>query len=151
MIIIVQGPLTPHWSFVLKARQEHKLCLFCVTFLSFSLLFFKYRIPSYEFISLLFPFVINWSLLILLCGLFFLFILMHNLSISLDDKKRIEVVLRWQRNRMGRPLSPPQIYQKNIWTPSKFHRTTSECWQRTSGTQKGSPLSLKGGRTKHKR
>ena len=23
-------------------------------------------------------------------------------------------VLRWQRNRMGRPLSPPQIYQKNI-------------------------------------
>ena len=27
---------------------------------------------------------------------------------------------------------------------SKFHKTTSECWQRTSGTKKGSPLSLKG-------
>ena len=55
-------------------------------------------------------------------------------------------VLRWWRNRMGRPLSPLQIHQKNIWTLSKFHKTTSECWQRTSGTQKGSPLSSKGGR-----
>ena len=24
-------------------------------------------------------------------------------------------VLRWQRNRMGRPLSPPQIHRKSIW------------------------------------
>ena len=29
---------------------------------------------------------------------------------------------------------------------SNFHKTTSECWQRTSGTQKSSPLSSKGGR-----
>ena len=29
---------------------------------------------------------------------------------------------------------------------SKYHQTTSERWQRTPGTQKGSPLSLKGGR-----
>ena len=29
-------------------------------------------------------------------------------------KSREEVVLRWQRNRMGRPLSPRQIHQKNI-------------------------------------
>ena len=28
---------------------------------------------------------------------------------------------------------------------SKFHKTTSECQQRTSGTQKSSPVSLKGG------
>ena len=55
-----------------------------------------------------------------------------------------EAVLRWQRNRTGRPPSPPQIHQKNIWALSKFHRTISECWQRTSGTQKSSPLSLKG-------
>ena len=55
-----------------------------------------------------------------------------------------EAVLRWWRNSMGRPLSPPQIHWKNIWAPSKFHRTTSECWQRTSGTQKGGPLSSKG-------
>ena len=32
---------------------------------------------------------------------------------------------------------------------SKFHKTTSECWQRTSGTQKGSPLSSKGGKEKN--
>ena len=25
-----------------------------------------------------------------------------------------EVVLRWWRNRTGRPLSPPRIHQKNI-------------------------------------
>ena len=61
------------------------------------------------------------------------------------------VVLRRWRNRMGRPLSPPQIHQKNIWTLSKFHKTTSECWQGTSGTQKSSPLSLKGGRKIYKR
>ena len=61
------------------------------------------------------------------------------------------VFLRWQRNRMGRPLSPPQIHWKIIWMLSKFHKTTSECWQRTPDTQKGSPLSSKGGRTKYKR
>jgi len=31
---------------------------------------------------------------------------------------------------------------------SKFHNITSKCWERTPGTQKGSPLSLKGGREK---
>ena len=65
------------------------------------------------------------------------------------ERNHQRVVLRWQRNRMGRPLSPPQIHGKNIWTLSKFHKTTSECWQRTSGTQKGSPLSSKGGRGKN--
>ena len=34
-------------------------------------------------------------------------------------------VLRWWRNRMGRPLSPPQIHQKIIWMLSNFHKTTS--------------------------
>ena len=55
-----------------------------------------------------------------------------------------KVVLRWQRNRTRRPLSLPQIHPKNTWTLSKFHKTTSECWQRTSGTQKSSPLFSKG-------
>ena len=55
-------------------------------------------------------------------------------------KKWKEAVLRWQRNRTGRPISPPQIHWKNIWTLSKFHKTISEYWQRTSGTQKRSPL-----------
>ena len=59
-------------------------------------------------------------------------------------KDVIGAILRWQRNRIGRPLSPRQIHQKNIWTLSKFHKTTSECWQRTSSTQKSSPLSSKG-------
>ena len=31
----------------------------------------------------------------------------------------------------------------DIWKLSKFHKTTSECWQRTSGTQKGSPCHWK--------
>ena len=34
---------------------------------------------------------------------------------------------------------------------SKFHKTTSECRQRTSGTQKSSSLSSKTGRKKYKR
>ena len=63
-------------------------------------------------------------------------------------KKCLGVLRRW-RNRKGRPLSPPQIHLKNIWRASKFHRTTFECWQRTSGTQKGSPLSSKGSRRKY--
>ena len=33
-----------------------------------------------------------------------------------------EEELRWQRNRMERPLSPLQIHQKNIWTLSKLHK-----------------------------
>ena len=47
---------------------------------------------------------------------------------------------------MGRPFSPSQIHQKNISTLSKFYKTTSECWQRTSGTQKSRSLSSKTGR-----
>ena len=56
-----------------------------------------------------------------------------------------ETIRRWRWSRTGRPLSPPQSHQKNIWTLSKFHKTTSGCRQRTSGTQKSSPLSSKGG------
>ena len=43
---------------------------------------------------------------------------------------------RWRRNRTGRSLSPSQIPQKNISTPSKLHKTTSVGWQRTSGNRK---------------
>ena len=52
---------------------------------------------------------------------------------------------------MGRPLSPSQIHQKNISMLSKLHKTTSECWQRTSGTQKSRSLSSKTCRKKYKR
>ena len=34
---------------------------------------------------------------------------------------------------------------------SHFHKTTSECWQRTPGTQKGSLFSSKGDKEKYKR
>jgi len=34
---------------------------------------------------------------------------------------------------------------------SNFHKTTSEHWWRTPGTEKGSPFTLKGDRTKYKR
>ena len=47
---------------------------------------------------------------------------------------------------MWRPLSPPQIHQRNISMLSKFYKTTSECWQRTSGTQKSRSFSSKTGR-----
>ena len=60
-------------------------------------------------------------------------------------------VPRWQRNRTGRPLSPQQIHQKIIWMLSNIHRTTSELWWRIPGTQKGTPFSSKGGKTKYKR
>ena len=58
-------------------------------------------------------------------------------------------VLRWQRNRRGRPLSSPQI-DRNIWMLTKPHKTISEHWQKTPGSQKGSPFSSKGGRAKFK-
>ena len=73
---------------------------------------------------------------------------MYKLELKMAEE---EAVLRWWRNRRGRPLSPSQIHQKNISTLSKFHRTTSECWQRTSGTQKSRSLSSKTGRKKYKR
>ena len=66
-------------------------------------------------------------------------------------KVRGGAVLRWWRNRKRRPLSSPQIHQNIIWMLSNFHKTTSERWKRTPGTQKGSPFSSKGGRTKYKR
>ena len=55
-------------------------------------------------------------------------------------------VPRWWRNRTGRPVSPPEIHRKIIWTLSEYYKTNSECWQMTPGTQKGSPLSSKGER-----
>ena len=58
-------------------------------------------------------------------------------------------VLRWRRNRTGRPLSPSKIHQKNISMLSKFHKTTSECRQRTSGTQQSRSLASKTGRKKY--
>ena len=73
------------------------------------------------------------------------------LKLNIQKTKIRGAVLRWRRNRMGRPLSPLQIPQKNILTLSKLQKTTSECGQRTSGTQKSRSLSSKTGRKKYKR
>ena len=37
----------------------------------------------------------------------------------------------------------PHKFIKRAFKPSKFHKTTSECRQRTSGTQKSNPTLLK--------
>ena len=37
-----------------------------------------------------------------------------SLRLELSSRKLEGAVLRWQRNRTGRPLSPPQIHRKNI-------------------------------------
>ena len=50
----------------------------------------------------------------------------------------------------GDHFLPPQIHQKIIWMLSNFHKTTSEHWWSTPGTQKSSSFSLKGHKTKHK-
>ena len=70
---------------------------------------------------------------------------------TISKKGNGGMVLRWQRNRTGRLLSPSKIPQKNISMLSKLHKTTSEFWQRTSGTQKTRSLSSKTGRKKYKR
>ena len=73
------------------------------------------------------------------------------MGFSGQEYQRWEAVLRWWRNRTGRPLYLPQIHWKIIWMLNNFHETTFEHWWRTPGTQKASPFSLKGGRTKYKR
>ena len=38
-------------------------------------------------------------------------LVVNSMSLEVLNKRRVEeAVLRWQRNRMGRPFSPPQIY-----------------------------------------
>ena len=45
----------------------------------------------------------------------------------------------------------PTYSSKDHLNAEQLLQTTSECWRRTPGTQKGSPFSSKEGRTKHKR
>ena len=68
---------------------------------------------------------------------------MHRCSIK-KQKEREES--RWRRNRTGRSLSLLQIHRENNRTVNKVYKTTSDRWQRTSGAQKTSPLSSKGGK-----
>ena len=76
-----------------------------------------------------------------------LIIIMSSLSYDIIKYHNdiLGAVSRWRRNRMGRPLSPPQIHPKIIWMLSNFYKRASECWQRTPGTHRGSPISSKRG------
>ena len=77
--------------------------------------------------------------------------LKSDLQTKYSIKNNEKEVLRWWRKRTGKPLFPLQINQKIILVLSNLHKTTSESWQRTPGTQTGNPFSLKGGRTRYKR
>ena len=73
----------------------------------------------------------HWTFTIFhpLCQVLYIHCLLFSLQEPWEGEGR-----RWQRNRMGRPLSLLQIHWKIIWTVNKYHKTTSECWWRTSGT-----------------
>ena len=74
-----------------------------------------------------------------------------------DEKEEPSIKNTWRQSQNGRGIGrgdhflPQQIHQKIMWMLSNFHKTTSECWLRTPGSEKGSPISSKGGRTKYKR
>ena len=68
-------------------------------------------------------------------------------SISINSKKQEE----WSQDGRGIGWGDHFLHQKFIKMLSNFYKTTSEHWWSTPGTQKGSPFSSKGGRTKHKR
>ena len=55
--------------------------------------------------------------------------------------------------RIGRGdhFLPHKFIKRSICMLSSFHKTTSECWRRMPGTQKGSPFSSKKVRAKYKR
>ena len=74
----------------------------------------------------------------------------ENLNISLLKIDKIGGPARWQRNRIRRPPSPLQIYQKIICMWENSHRTSFTCWQSTPDFQKGKPISLEWGGGKDK-
>ena len=58
---------------------------------------------------------------------------------------------RWQRSKMWRSPSSPQIDQKYIYMWNNFYRTPTECWQKTSDFPKGKKLPTYLGRAKEKK
>ena len=58
---------------------------------------------------------------------------------------------RWQRSKMWRSPSSPQIYQKYIYMWNNSYRTPTEHWQKTSDLPKGKKLPTYLGRAKEKR
>ena len=47
---------------------------------------------------------------------------------------------RWQRDKIWRSPSSPQIYQKYIYMWNNSYRTPTECWQKISDFPKGKKL-----------
>ena len=80
-------------------------------------------------------------------------------SSSVPECQRIDAFELWCWRRLLRALWTAGASNQSILKEvspeysleSKLHKTTSERWQRISGTQKSNPLSSKGGRTKYKR
>ena len=57
----------------------------------------------------------------------------------------------WQRSKIWRSPSSPQIHQKYIYMWNNSYRTTTGCWQKTSDLPKGKKLPSYLGRAKEKR
>ena len=58
---------------------------------------------------------------------------------------------RWQKSKMWRSPSSPQIHQKYNYMWNNPYRTPTECWQKTSDLPKGKKLPTYPGRAKEKR
>ena len=127
--LLLLPPIPPN---IRVFSNESTLCIRWPKYWSFSFSI----IPSKEHPGLI-SFRMDWLDLLTVQGT------LKSLLQHHSSKASILAVLRWRRNRTGRPLSPSQIPQKNISTLSKLHKTTSVGWQRTSGNQKSRPLSSK--------
>lgn len=73
-----------------------------------------------------------------------------NFNISLSKIDKVGGPAKWQRNRIGIPPSPLQIYKRIICIWKNSHRISFAFWQSSPDFQKGKPISLKWGGGKDK-
>ena len=73
-----------------------------------------------------------------------------NLNISLSKIDKVGGPEKWQRNRIGIPPSPLQIYKIIICIWKNSHRISFAFWYSTPDFQKGKPISLEWGGGKDK-
>ena len=72
-------------------------------------------------------------------------------TLNFKKGKREEGPSRWQRRRMWRLPSSPQIHQNYIYTWNNSYRTPTEHWQKTADFPKGKKIPTYLGRAKEKR
>ena len=58
---------------------------------------------------------------------------------------------RWQRSKMWRSPSSPQVHKKYIYMWHNSYRIPTECWQKTSAFPKGKKIPTYLGKVKEKR